>query len=147
MTVLLILLSVSCLEQYEPEESHVGGDNVSTSPLFWTSTISSMNAGEGATPETIETSIAEIIESKVSVRSDKLLCSHCHSPGSSVAYQPPTGNVDFQIDPDTEVDGRTWAGPDGWAERFISRDSRVGFQKPLYLRALFRKWVNDGELK
>ncbi|MBX2811520.1 MAG: hypothetical protein KTR25_06915 [Myxococcales bacterium] len=86
----------------------------------------------------------DVINSRISARSDGLLCAECHYEGGPFRYRPEGVQVtstDGVIGPHTIVDGRTWSGPYGWAERFLS----TTFIKPQPVVDILPLWLNTNE--
>jgi len=112
-----------------------------TAALTWTSPITAENIGADPDPRAAGATLHDAINNLVSPRPDGKYCAECHYPGGEVPYRP---DPDAEIGPTSLVDGRTWAGPGGWAERFIALDENAHFTKPAYVRAVFVKWLADG---
>lgn len=113
--------------------------------LTWTTPITAETLGEVPDPLAEGKNLLDIVSSRDIVRPDGKFCSECHYEGSEVPYRPAIAQyADDLIGPYDEVDGRTWDGAGGWAERFAALDEHAHFEKPAYIRALFAKWLDDG---
>jgi len=92
--------------------------------------------------------LLQIVSSQVVGRKDGKLCSACHFIGSGLPYSPPVAqNGSAVIWPNDVINGRTWAGPGGYARSFLAQptDQPVVNSKPFYLQALVQTWIDDGE--
>ena len=90
-------------------------------------------------------SLGEIVSGQVEARGAGRSCSACHFEGGPVAYRPAiAANAVSSFGPDDLIDGRTWAKPFGWADRFAAAGSNAAFHMPDYLRQMFFKWMDDG---
>ena len=90
-----------------------------------------------------------IVSSMTVGRTDGKLCSTCHFEGSGLPYSPPVAqNGSAAIWPTDVINGRTWAGPNGWAQAFIHMPTDVPglvSSKPFFLQSLMQTWVDHGE--
>jgi hypothetical protein len=148
-----------------------GNDGSSSGQLTWSSPITSANFPDltntgvtnSAQRQRIENKkLSEIISSVVIARDDGNRCSACHFQTAAVTqyYRPTvpqnsTNTISSTTAYSFSAGGSgtsTWAGANGFADRFIQRHASgtrpnpaVG-RKPLFLRKLFEKWKNDGYL-
>ncbi len=114
-------------------------------PLDWTTTITVDTLGPQPDPTIAGDSIAAIVNSQASGRPDDLMCSACHYADATIPYRPAIERFDVTgFSPTDIVDGRSWAGPDGWAEVFVDLDGQDSVHKPAVLRQMFFKWTDDG---
>ncbi|HXU05380.1 MAG TPA: hypothetical protein VN903_30690 [Polyangia bacterium] len=94
--------------------------------------------------------LMEIVGSFKVGRPDGNVCSNCHYSGSGRSYSPPVAQGRAGIIwPTDDINGRTWAGPGGYARAFMARPTNQPDDpgsKPLYLQALVQRWIIDGEL-
>jgi hypothetical protein len=108
---------------------------LSTPCLRWDTVITAETLGITPDPLLSFKTLGQIVNSQVVARSDGNRCNVCHNAGSSRPYRPSAGT----ITPSTVINGRSWAGFDGWATQFQSAPS-----KPTYLKDAFRRWLDDG---
>lgn len=115
--------------------------------LRWQSQILEETMGMVPVAEVADKRMSDIINSQVSGRPDAKLCSECHFAGAAIPYRPDVEKNESGglIGPHDVVDGRSWSGPGGWADRFMALHEEADFTKPLYLRELFECWKEDGE--
>jgi hypothetical protein len=119
--------------------------NVKTPCLYWTS-LMSRDLLEADYKEDYlgGKTLQQIVGGKYSFAENKK-CTNCHnnSPNAMAGkYKPPVGvGGEFVPDKDVYYDGRTWAGPGGWAERFVNT---MAYDKPPHMRGIFGKWVAHG---
>lgn len=114
-------------------------------PLSWDAVMSEENLGTVADPNVAGRTIADVLNSRVTGRPDGLLCSDCHYSGGTIPYRPNVvRGAPSTFGPNDVIDGRPWAGPDGWAERFVATGPGSSAPKPGYLRSVFFKWNDDG---
>jgi hypothetical protein len=109
--------------------------------LGWNEPIHLKTFGLAANPNVEGKTLKIIVESLTPGRDDGKLCSECHhSSEASGTYglRIPQNGTLLIDDPwknmGTEV-FRSWAGPEGWAERFASNST-----KPPALRLLMKAW-------
>lgn len=113
--------------------------------LRWDAPLSVSTLGEEPNAFVAGATLVDVINDRISARPDARLCAECHYPGSAAAYGPALPeDRERDIGPDDVVDGRPWAGPDGWAERFIAHGPDAQLEKPAYLRNVFSVWLADG---
>lgn len=85
--------------------------------------------------------IQQILTSQVAGRDDGQLCSACHNKndaqgGYGVPVEKNGSNPGMK---QTDlIYGRTWAGPDGWAQRFVKNST-----KPDNVKAVIQAWINN----
>ncbi|MCB9675726.1 MAG: hypothetical protein H6737_11450 [Alphaproteobacteria bacterium] len=117
-------------------------------PLDWTTTIETVTLGKDPEAFIQNDTIDAIINSRVSGRPDDLLCSDCHYAGASIGYRPAIerGDTTTSFGPNDVIDGRSWSGPDGWAQVFVELGPNADIHKPDYVRQMFFKWVDDGAI-
>ncbi|MCA9569256.1 MAG: hypothetical protein KC656_15515 [Myxococcales bacterium] len=114
-------------------------------PLGWDVPIVAGNLGKDPESFIAGDTVGDIVNSVVPGRPDDLVCSACHFEGGPVAYRPAiAANAVSSFGPDDLIDGRTWAEPFGWADRFAAAGPNAAFHKPDYLRQMFFKWKDDG---
>jgi hypothetical protein len=122
--------------------------DVATQCLEWTTPISSDNFPI-SDPLINGNTLGRIVSSLTVGRQDGLLCSHCHFSGSGLPYSPPVArDGSASIWPTDVISGRTWAGPNGWAQLFIHMPTDVPglvSSKPYFLQSLVQTWVDHGE--
>ncbi|MBX2811226.1 MAG: hypothetical protein KTR25_05430 [Myxococcales bacterium] len=83
--------------------------------------------------------LVDVVSSRISGRADGLLCSSCHYEDGPFAYRPAgvtRGGSSPLYQPYTIIDGRTWAGNDGWADRFM----KTTFPKPDEVIGVLWQW-------
>lgn len=114
-------------------------------PLGWDDVLTEDTLGTPVDETLIGDSVGAVVNSVGAGRPDGLVCSACHFEGGSVPYRPPVARMAASaFGPDDVVDGRAWAGPDGWAEVFAGLGPNAEVHKPGYLRSMFWKWNDDG---
>lgn len=115
-------------------------------PLGWDDVITAANLGVSPDANIAGDRLADVLNSRVSARPDGLMCADCHYAGAPIAYRPEIdrGDASTTFGPDTVLDGMSWAGPGGWADRFVAMGPDASVHKPDYLRAMFFKWKDDG---
>jgi hypothetical protein len=122
--------------------------NVATQCVEWRTKINGDNFPIGGPPVT-DNSIFCIVSSFTVGRTDGKKCSNCHFTGSGLPYSPPVArDSSAAIWPTDVINGRTWAGPNGWAQAFIHMPTDVPglvSSKPFFLQSLVQTWVDHGE--
>ena len=112
-------------------------------PLLWSAPISFRNLGYEPADALAGVSLDDIVNGRVVVRDDGATCNACHYEGGTIAYRPPE-----DVSPYAEIDGRSWAGQDGWAARFLTYsvvDDEHIVVKPEPLRDALLTWRRAGE--
>jgi hypothetical protein len=122
--------------------------NVATQCIQWNTKVNADNFPIGG-PPIAGNSLFCIVSSYTVGRTDGKLCSNCHHATSGLPYSPPVAQgSSAAIMPTDVISGRTWAGPDGWAQRFIHMPTDVPglvSSKPFFLQSLTQTWVDHGE--
>jgi hypothetical protein len=113
--------------------------------LTWASPITAERLQETPDPLVDGATILSIVSSRHAAGERGHACSVCHYRDTFIAYRPDIDQyaTDF-IGPHDVVDGRTWSAPGGWAERLLAVGDEPHFEKPEFLRAVFRRWLADG---
>jgi hypothetical protein len=113
--------------------------------LTWEQPIDAQALGIPLASQVAGQSLEAIVTSQVAGRDDGQLCSACHSKddpqggyGIDVALNGRLASLDPWVNVGT-VTQRTWAGPSGWAVRFINNKT-----KPASLKAAMQAWVDGG---
>jgi hypothetical protein len=117
-------------------------------PIGWDDVITVGNLGTSPDANIAGDRIGEVINSRTTARPDGLMCADCHYAGAGITYRPEIERSDASttFGPDDLIDGRSWAGPGGWADRFVALGPDSTTHKPDYLRSMFFKWKDDGAL-
>jgi hypothetical protein len=122
--------------------------NVATQCVQWTTKLNGDNFPISG-PTITGNSIYCIISSFTVGRTDGNRCSNCHWSGSGLPYSPPVARgSSAAIWPTDVINGRTWAGPNGWAQVFIHLPTdmpALANSKPFFLQSLMQTWVDHGE--
>lgn len=122
-------------------DAHLG-----VGPVQWGDALDPEVHGVGGDPAIEGRSLRDVVSSWVSGRPDGLLCADCHHRGADIAYRPDVAPGEGRdLWPDELLDGRTWAGPGGWADAFVAHGPGSATEKPGYLRAVVHRWRIDGE--
>jgi hypothetical protein len=116
--------------------------------LEWTTTISQDN-DDFANSLINGKSLMEIVSSQAIGRADGKPCSECHYRDCGLAYHPPVDRFGSGlIWPTDDINGRTWAGPNGYARGFLQQptdDPTQWNSKPTHLKGSLITWILDGE--
>jgi hypothetical protein len=118
--------------------------NVKTPCLYWTSRMSKDLLEADYNEEYLGgKTLQQIVGGKFSgVQEGK--CTHCHNnspnPTAPLYHPPVAADGEFVPDKDAYYDGRRWAGPEGWAQRF--QDTH--YPKRAYMRGTISKWFAHG---
>jgi hypothetical protein len=123
--------------------------------LEWNADYHAATFGAPVSPNTEGKSLAAIVGSFVSGRSDGVLCSHCHYTGAMNPYRPNvTGDASATIYADGYYQDdvmRRWWGDDSWTDRFLTYHENLkpaapdGY-KPADLRTLVKTWIDSGRI-
>ena len=105
--------------------------------LRWNTPITEEALGGPVDPLIAYKTLDGIVNSQEIARRDGLRCNACHYAGSGKPYSPPAGT----ITPSLPIGAHAWSGYDGWAYEFYNQPDMV---KPGYLKAAFRRWLDDG---
>ncbi|MEZ4318641.1 MAG: hypothetical protein R3F61_14095 [Myxococcota bacterium] len=128
-------------------ERFLEGEAARVQPLDWTTEITPTTLGQAPEAYIDRDTIDGIVNSRISGRPDALVCADCHYAGGSIPYRPDIERGDVTaFGPYDVIDGRSWAGPNGWAEVFVELGPNAEIHKPDTVRQLFFKWADDGAL-
>lgn len=118
--------------------------------MTWVSPIKAENYGSTPPAHLAGKTISDIVNSRVSGRTDSPTpkkCNECHHPTAAFSYRGSSG----EITPSTsirrsDVSSYRWnmSGTDGIVERFCASTVMGQGSKPTDLETLFRKWAADG---
>jgi hypothetical protein len=115
--------------------------------LTWNSVITETNYGGPISAPIAGSTIHEIVNSEIVVRSDGKKCNECHYPGAARAYRGAAGAIAPGTSlrrSDTESYRWNQSGPSGIVARFCETTQMNEGSKPLALEKLFTKWAADG---
>jgi hypothetical protein len=116
-------------------------EQVSTPCMTWSRPISSDALGFDPDPFLVGKTLGNIVGGSEIGRKDGHLCSDCHYDGSGNKYSPPLlAGGSGTIAPTDVIGGTTWAAPGGLAARFLTNP----INKPDYLKAVVKQWLDDG---
>ncbi len=110
--------------------------------LRFTEIIDSKKLGLAPNKNVDGKTLAQIITSQAFGRDDAMFCSACHhSTDAQGGYGVPSAKnaANANLKPTDVLTGRTWVGPDGWAERFVKNST-----KPDNIKAMVQAWINSG---
>lgn len=150
VVVLVALAGVACgpSEPFEHDYELAPGQPLRDFPaagLTWDTPIDDDSLAAAPSPLIAGATLRDIVSSRHIARPDGRLCSECHYRNGPVGYRPEVAEEsDQEIDCHEVHDGRSWAGEDGWAARFIALGPGAHLEKPEYLRDAFAKWRADG---
>jgi len=119
-------------------------DSSAKEPLVrWTVPLDLAKLGMPSNPKVDGKTLQQIVSSVLAGRDDGKLCSDCHNrsaaaggygvPVESGKSSSPILSIQLQLD------GHRWAGPGGWAERFIANPT-----KPEGVKNLLKAWKDSG---
>lgn len=87
--------------------------------------------------------VAEVVEGAVVIDAEGNTCSSCHFEDTITLYNPPIRQFDvFELSPRDVCDGRSWAGPRGWASIYAGMGPGSLQDKPPLLREIFARWLD-----
>jgi hypothetical protein len=114
---------------------------VSTPCVTWSRKIDANALGSDPDAFLVGKTLGGIVASAEVGRKDGKLCSSCHYQGSGNTYSPSVqAGASATIAPTDTIGGTTWAAPGGLASRFLSNP----VNKPDYLKAIVKQWLDDG---
>ncbi len=109
--------------------------------MTWSRPMSADALGFDPDPILVGKTLGGIVGGAEVGRKDGNLCSHCHYDGSGNTYSPPVlPDGSITINPTDVIGGTSWAAPNGLASRFLTNP----INKPDYLKAIVKQWLDDG---
>jgi hypothetical protein len=114
---------------------------VSTPCMTWSSPMTEESLGFAPDPFLAGKTLGGIVGGAEIGRKDGQKCSACHYTGSGNTYAPPVAaSGAATIAPTDTIGDTTWAAQGGWASRFLTNP----INKPDYLKAVVKQWLDDG---
>lgn len=132
-------------EESDEDEADARSGDARSVTIRWDQAIDSRAFGLAPNPKIDGKSLSEIVKGQAAGRDDGKLCSECHNEARALGgygIAVAANSSMLELDPWAVVGTtfqQSWAGDNGWAEKFISNPT-----KPANIKDVFRAWIRSG---